>query len=71
MVDYIAKKVYTNQQSLASLDTKVSAIQVELQKFKESQKDIKDLVKEEGSKRFEIKKSEYEVSITMHCYSSP
>ena len=71
MVDYIAKKVYANQQSLASLDAKVSAIQVELQKFKESQKDIKDLVKEEGSKRFEIKKSEYEVSITMHCYSSP
>lgn len=61
VLDYIARKTNSQNETLVSLDKRLSRIETELAKFKEQQDDMKDLVKEESQKRFQIKGSVYEV----------
>ena len=61
VIDYIAKKVYASHQLVVGLDAKISSVQGEIDKLRNGQDDVKDLVKEEARSQFKIKKSPYEV----------
>lgn len=50
VVDYIAKKIHAQHQMIVGLEAKVLAMHAEVEKFSESQNDVKELVKERSLK---------------------
>ena len=65
VLDYMARKLHTLSEKLDLVDKKLGQLEAEVTvNFPASQKDVKDLIKEQGKKMFKIKGSAYEVTCT-------
>ena len=64
VLDYMARKLHTLSEKLDLVDKKLGQLEAEVTvNFPASQKDVKDLIKEQGKKMFKIKGSAYEVNL--------